>query len=89
MRTRGEDMGEGWREEDGALVREWHFSDFAAALAFVDRVGDAAEAAGHHPDILLHGYRHVRLTLSTHTEGRVTDADRRLAERIDPLVTAT
>ena len=80
-------MDPAWREEDDALVRDLTFTDFATALAFVQRVGAEAEAAGHHPDILVHGYRHVRLTLSTHSEGRVTDADRRLAERIDPLVT--
>ena len=46
---------------------------------------DAAEEAGHHPDILVHGYKHVRLTLSTHSAGRVTDADHDLARRIDAL----
>ena len=79
-------MDPAWQETDDTLVRDLTFTDFATALAFVGRVGAEAEALGHHPDILLHGYRHVRLTLSTHSEGRVTDADRRLAERIDPLV---
>ncbi len=79
-------MDPAWRETEHALVRDLAFADFASALAFVQRVGAEAEAAGHHPDVLLHGYRHVRLTLSTHSEGRVTDLDRRLAERIDPLV---
>ena len=79
-------MDPAWRQEGDALVRDLSFADFAAALAFVQRVGTEAEAAGHHPDILLHGYRHVRLTLSTHAAGRVTEADHRLAERIDPLV---
>ncbi len=81
-------MDPAWREDGDALVRDLTFPDFATALAFVNRVGAAAEAAGHHPDVLLHGYRHVRLTLSTHSEGRVTGADRRLAEAIDPLVVA-
>lgn len=78
-------MDESWHEEDGALVREWEFSDFAAALAFVDRVGQAAEEADHHPDILLHSYNRVRLTLSTHSAGRITDADHALAAQIDRL----
>ncbi len=82
-------MDPAWREEGAALVRDLTFPDFATALAFVNRVGAAAEAAGHHPDVLLHGFRHVRLTLSTHSEGRVTDADRRLAEAIDPLLVAS
>ncbi len=79
----------GWRREDGergsCIVREWKLDDFAGALAFVDRVGEAAEAADHHPDILLHGWNKVRLTLSTHSQGGLTEADFRLAARIDGL----
>ena len=51
-------------------MREWKLDDFAAALAFVNRVGALAEAANHHPDILLHGWNRVRLELSTHSPGR-------------------
>jgi 4a-hydroxytetrahydrobiopterin dehydratase len=75
-----------WREEDGALVRDLDFSDFAAAIAFVTEVADAAEEANHHPDVLVHGWNKVRLTLSTHSERRITDADHRLAATIDGLV---
>jgi len=74
-----------WREEGDAIVRDYQFKDFAEALAFVNRVGEEAEAANHHPDILVHGWNKVRLTLSTHSEGRVTDADRTMAERIDGI----
>jgi 4a-hydroxytetrahydrobiopterin dehydratase len=74
-----------WREEGDALVRDFEFADFAAAMAFVNRVGDAAEEANHHPDILIHGWNKVRLTLSTHSAGRVTDNDHALAQRIDAL----
>jgi 4a-hydroxytetrahydrobiopterin dehydratase len=81
---------EGWQrgdEESGppCILREWKLEDFAAALRFVNRVGEAAEAANHHPDILLHGWNKVRLTLSTHSEGGVTEADLALAARIDAL----
>jgi 4a-hydroxytetrahydrobiopterin dehydratase len=75
-----------WREEDAALVRDLKFDDFKGAMAFVNRVADAAEEQGHHPDILVHGWNKVRLTLSTHTEGKVTDNDHRLAATIDGLV---
>jgi 4a-hydroxytetrahydrobiopterin dehydratase len=75
----------GWREEGDAIVRDLDFKDFAAAMAYVNRVAEVAEDANHHPDILVHGWNKVRLTLFTHTEGRVTDADRRMAERIDAL----
>ena len=53
-----------WEEqgEDG-LVRDFEFGDFAAAIAFVNRVAEVAEAANHHPDILVHDYKRVRLTL--------------------------
>ena len=75
-----------WREEGDALVRDFEFSNFAAGMAFVNRVADAAEEANHHPDILVHGWNKVRLTLSTHSEGHtITDNDRDLAARIDEL----
>jgi 4a-hydroxytetrahydrobiopterin dehydratase len=68
-----------------AIVRDWKLADFAAALAFVQRVGELAEQADHHPDILLHGWNRVRLTLSTHSAGGLTQADFDLAGRIDRL----
>ena len=74
-----------WREEGDSLVRDFEFSNFAAAMAFVNRVADVAEEANHHPDILVHGWNKVRLTLSTHSEGRVTENDHRLAKQIDAL----
>jgi 4a-hydroxytetrahydrobiopterin dehydratase len=75
----------GWRREGPTLVRELQFADFAAAMAFVNRVADVAEEANHHPDILLHGWSRVRLTLSTHSEGGLTDADFALADEIDRI----
>ena len=74
-----------WREEDAELVRDLEFKDFAAAMAFVNEVAEAAEEANHHPDILVHGWNKVRLTLSTHSAGAVTDADHALATTIDDL----
>jgi 4a-hydroxytetrahydrobiopterin dehydratase len=78
-------LGE-WRLENGAIVRDLKVADFAAAMALAQRVGDAAEAANHHPDILVHGWNKVRLTLMTHSEGGLTEADLRLAGQIDELV---
>ena len=74
-----------WRREDDAIVRDWKFEDFAGALAFVNRVAEAAEEANHHPDILLHSWNQVRLTLSTHSEGGLTAADFDMAARLDGL----
>jgi 4a-hydroxytetrahydrobiopterin dehydratase len=75
-----------WRREGSSIVRELSLPDFAAAIAFVDRVAEVAETADHHPDILVHGWNKVRLTLSTHSQGGLTDADFRLAGQIDGLV---
>jgi len=74
-----------WRQEGDALVRDFKFKDFAEAMAFVNKVADAAEERNHHPDILVHGWNNVRLTLSTHSEGGVTDNDHALAQQIDSL----
>jgi 4a-hydroxytetrahydrobiopterin dehydratase len=67
-------------------VRDLALADFVAAIALVDRVAGAAEAANHHPDILVHGWNKLRLTLSTHSQGGLTDADFQLASAIDELV---
>ena len=75
-----------WREEDESLIRDYEFKDFAAAMAFVNQVADAAEEANHHPDILVHGWNKVRLTLTTHSEGKLTENDRAMAERIDAIL---
>jgi 4a-hydroxytetrahydrobiopterin dehydratase len=75
-----------WRRGDGAeIVRDLRFGDFAAAISFVNRVAEVAESANHHPDILVHGWNKVRLTLSTHSEGGLTNADFKLAAEIDRL----
>lgn len=70
----------GWSEVDGALQREFSFSDFASALAFVNRVGELAEAEDHHPDISF-GWGRVTLRWWTHSAGGITDRDRDLASR--------
>jgi 4a-hydroxytetrahydrobiopterin dehydratase len=77
--------GSEWARDGDSIAREWIFADFAAAIAFVNRVAEAAEAANHHPDILLHGWNKVRLELSTHSQGGLTDADFALARQIDGL----
>jgi 4a-hydroxytetrahydrobiopterin dehydratase len=79
-------VAEWHRGAEQSIERELKFDDFAAAVAFVDRVAELAEEANHHPDILIHGWNKVRLTLSTHSEGGLTDADFKLAERIEGLL---
>ncbi len=74
-----------WPEIDGALEKEFELESFPAAIAFVDRLADVAEAENHHPDIDIR-YRRVRVRWSTHSAGGVTDKDRALAARTDELV---
>ena len=76
---------EGWRREGEEIVRDFKFADFKAAMAFVNRVADEAEAMDHHPDILIHGWNHVRLSVMTHSEGGLTAKDFQLAERVNAL----
>jgi 4a-hydroxytetrahydrobiopterin dehydratase len=64
----------GWALQDGALVRKFTFLGFPEALAFVVRLGFAAEAADHHPDILVN-YKRVTLTYVTHSAGGLTNKD--------------
>jgi 4a-hydroxytetrahydrobiopterin dehydratase len=81
-----ERLGESEWERDGdEIAREWKFDDFAAAMAFVNAVAEAAEEANHHPDILLHGWNKVRLSLMTHSEGGLTENDFAMAGRFDGL----
>jgi 4a-hydroxytetrahydrobiopterin dehydratase len=71
-----------WRIEEGVLTRTFSFQDFPAALAFVNRVGERAEEAGHHPDIDIR-YNKVRLGLATHDMGGLTVKDFDLAAVVD------
>lgn len=77
--------GSEWSREGEAIAREYKLADFAAAIALVNRVAELAERANHHPDILVHGWNKVRLQLSTHSEGGLTEADFAMAAEIDGL----
>src|SRR5688500_13446279 len=75
----------GWDVGDISLVLKLALPSFPVAIAFVVEVALVAEAADHHPDILIH-YRRVTLTLWTHTEGGITDKDFALAKEINKLI---
>jgi 4a-hydroxytetrahydrobiopterin dehydratase len=77
--------GSEWSREGDAIVREWKLDDFAAAMGFANAVAELAEEANHHPDILVHGLNKVKLTLSTPSEGGLTQNDLDLARGIDGL----
>jgi len=75
-----------WRRDADSIVRDVECKSFHSAMALANAVADAANEANHHPDILIHDYKHVRLTLSTHSAGGVTENDFGLAATIDGLV---
>jgi len=64
----------GWSLDGESIRKQYTFADFPAAVAFVDRLAPEAEAADHHPDILIN-YKRVTLTYSTHSEGGLTAKD--------------
>ncbi len=61
----------GWTLDGDAIRKQYTFADFPNAIAFVNRLAPKAEAADHHPDILIN-YKRVTLTYSTHSEGGLT-----------------
>jgi 4a-hydroxytetrahydrobiopterin dehydratase len=74
-----------WRRDGDAIARDLKFDDFAAAMAFVNGVAAAAEEMNHHPDILVHGWNRVRLTITNHSAGGLTPPDFALAAEVDAL----
>ena len=74
----------GWELDKGEITRTFTFPNFIGSLAFVNRVGEVAEAAGHHPDIDIR-YNKVKLTLVTHDAGGLTAKDFDVAEKINGL----
>lgn len=75
---------DGWQAEDGKLKRRYKFANFAESLAFVNRVGEIAEAADHHPDITF-GWGYAEIATTTHDRGGITDVDFALATKINQL----
>ena len=72
----------GWELKDETIQREFILPSFSNAILFISAVGQLAEAAGHHPDIHLFAYNHVRLILTTHSSGGLTKKDLNLASQI-------
>jgi 4a-hydroxytetrahydrobiopterin dehydratase len=74
----------GWSREGDAILKQYTLAGFADAIAFVTRLAFDAEAADHHPDILIN-YKRVTLTYSTHSEGGLTQKDFDGARQADAL----
>lgn len=79
---------EHWERDGETIHRTFTFADFPSAIAFIVRIGYAAEAADHHPDILLHRYKRVKLTYTTHSEKRLTEKDWEGARAADAIASA-
>ena len=78
-------MSKDWERNKEEISKEYVFGNFKEALDFVNVVGKLAEEANHHPDIRIYDYKKVKLTLTTHSEGKVTEKDLALANKIDEI----
>lgn len=77
--------GSGWTRDGTSLTKTFTFKGFKGAMAFANRVAEAANAANHHPDIHVEAYKTVRIVLTTHIAHGLTDADIGLAKAIDAV----
>ena len=75
---------EGWGQEGNQIVKQFKFKNFIQSIGFVSKVALLAERVDHHPDILIQ-YSKVTITLSTHSEGGLTDKDFNLASEIQEV----
>jgi 4a-hydroxytetrahydrobiopterin dehydratase len=75
---------EGWSREGDALKREFKLKDFVGSIDFVNRMVEPAEEMNHHPDLSI-SWNTVTVSLSTHSEGGITENDFELARKIDSL----
>ena len=78
-------MNSTWTEQDNTLRREIRTPDFLTAFNLVSRIVAPAEAMNHHPDLAF-GWGYVRITLTSHDAGGVTEKDHELAARIDEVI---
>jgi 4a-hydroxytetrahydrobiopterin dehydratase len=76
---------DGWQRDGRSITKTFTLKGWKSALAFVNKVGDAAVAADHHPDIHLERYKHVRIVLTTHVTKGISQADIDLAKAIDMI----
>jgi 4a-hydroxytetrahydrobiopterin dehydratase len=74
----------GWTREGETITKEWPLGTFKEAISFVNKVADLAEEQNHHPNILIR-YKRVRLTLSSHDVGGISERDFALAESVEKI----
>jgi 4a-hydroxytetrahydrobiopterin dehydratase len=76
----------GWSYENNSISKEYKLKDFISAVEAIKRIAIFAEQMDHHPDLFLHSYNKLKITLSTHSEGGVTEKDFELAKNIEKAV---
>ena len=76
---------EGWSREGEAITKTFDEGDFVGSVEFVRRIVQPAEEMGHHPDLSI-SWDEVRISITTHSQGGLTENDFELAKRIDALV---
>ena len=74
-----------WEKKDNHIEKEFTLDDFTGAADFLNKIVPLANEADHHPDILIHSYKKVKVMLTTHDKGKVTDKDYDLAKKIDNI----
>ena len=74
-----------WEVHESQLTRTYTLPSFTHAIVFIGAIGQLAEAANHHPDLRLFGYKYVTVELSTHSAGGLTQRDFDLAQQIQAL----
>lgn len=75
-----------WQEKNNSLYRKFKFKDFEEAFSFIEEVAEYAKQAKHHPEIK-NKFNEVELWLTTHSEGKVTEKDRKFVQHIDSILT--
>ena len=80
-------LGNGWALDGSAIRKQFTFDGFPEAVNFIQRLVPGAEAADHHPDVLVN-YKRVTLTYSTHSEGGLTEKDFAGAQRADEIASS-
>ncbi len=75
----------GWEFKNNLIGKEFQLKDFKSALQFINGVGEIAEKIDHHPDIFLHSWNKVKITVSTHSAGGITENDFKLAGSIEKI----
>jgi 4a-hydroxytetrahydrobiopterin dehydratase len=75
----------GWRRDGEALTKTFRCKGWKSAIAFIERIGRAADEVDHHPDVHLERYRNVRIVTTTFATGKLSDADVALAQRINEV----